>query len=46
MRMILEKYSTVLLASVCLLILTGNTFGEPAAPDATRFPPISAESSR
>jgi ketosteroid isomerase-like protein len=32
---ILEKYSAVLLASACLLISTGNTFGEAAAPDAT-----------
>jgi ketosteroid isomerase-like protein len=35
MKIVLKKYSTVLLASACLLISTGNTFGGPAAPDAT-----------
>jgi ketosteroid isomerase-like protein len=31
----LKKHTAVLLAGACLLISTGNTFGEPAAPDAT-----------
>ena len=34
MKIILKKYSAVLLASACLLITTGQSFGEPAAVDA------------
>jgi len=34
MKAILKKCSTVLLANACLLITTGQSFGEPAAVDA------------
>jgi ketosteroid isomerase-like protein len=33
MKIVVKRSSAVLLANVCLLITTGNTFGELAAPD-------------